>query len=46
MKDEEIDDKNNNSEGEVEEEKKAVGIEFTSQKADPENDENAICFRW
>ena len=43
MKDAEIDDTNNNSE---EEEKVIVGTEFIEQKADPENDENAIDFRW
>ena len=43
MKDAEIDDINNNSN---EEEKEVVGIEFIEQKADHENDENAIDFRW
>ena len=37
MEDSEIDDNNNNSEKEDEEGKEAVGIEFTEQKADPEN---------
>ena len=44
MKDAETDDNNNNSEKEDEED--VVGIEFTDQKTDPENDENAINFRW
>ena len=38
-----IDNNNNNSE---EEEKNVVEIEFTKQKTNPENDENAIDFRW
>ena len=42
MKDAEIDENNNNSE----EENETVGIEFTDQKAYPENDENSIDFRW
>ena len=47
MKDTEIDDNNNNHlEEEDEEEKEAIEIEFTEQKADPENDENAFDFRW
>ena len=45
MKDVDIDD-NNNSEEEVEEDKKAVGIEFTELKANPENEENFIEFWW
>ena len=36
---------NNNSSHE-EEGKEVVGIELTEQNADPENDENAIEFRW
>ena len=38
MKDTQIDDNNNNSEEDDEEEKEGVGVEFTEQKADPEND--------
>ena len=34
------------SEEENEEEKKKVGIKFTEQKADLENDKNALDFRW
>ena len=43
MKDEEINDNNNNSKEEDEEEKETVGIEYTEQKAGPEN---GIEFRW
>ena len=46
MEDAEIDDNNNNEEEEDKEEKEAVGIWFTEQKFDPENDENVIDFRW
>ena len=28
------------------EEKESINIEFTERKTDPENDENAIDFRW
>ena len=45
MKDAEIDDNNNNSE-EDEEENETIGIEFTEQKANAQNDENVINFRW
>ena len=45
MKDADIDNNNNSSE-EDEEEKDTVGIEFTDQKVDPENNENAFSFRW
>ena len=43
MKDAEIDDNNSNSE---EEEKETIGIEFTKQKVNPQNNENVIGFRW
>ena len=45
IKDAEIDEKRNNLE-ENEEEKEAIDIEFTEQKADTDNDENVIVFRW
>ena len=43
IKDPEIDDKSNNLE---ENEEEAIDIEFTEQKADTDNDENVIDFRW
>ena len=46
IKDPEIDDKRNNLEENEEEEKEAIDIEFTEQKADTDNDENVIDFRW
>ena len=36
----------NSSEENNELEKKPINIEFTEQKTDPYNDENAIYFRW
>ena len=41
-----IDDKNNKLEKNDEEEKEAIDIEFSEQKADTDNDENMIDFRW
>ena len=42
-----INDNNNSLREEEEEEgKEVVGIEFTEQNADPDNDENGIEFRW
>ena len=41
-----IENKSNDSEENEDEEKEQIDIEFTEQKADPENDENAIDFRW
>ena len=38
--------KGNNLEKNDEEEKKPINIEFTEQKIDPYNDENAIDFKW
>ena len=46
MKDAEIDDSNNRKVEKDEEEKEAVGIEFTEQKAEPENDKNVIDLWW
>ena len=46
MKDAEIDDNNYSSKKENDEEKEAVGIDFTEQKANPENYENTIDIRW
>ena len=37
---------NNNLEENDEEEKEPINIEFTEQKTDPFNDENAIDFKW
>ena len=45
MKNAENDDNNNNSEEEAEE-KETVEVEFSEQKAEFENDENVINFRW
>ena len=41
-----IENKSNDSEENEDEEKEPIDTEFTEQKADPENDENAIDFRW
>ena len=46
MKDAEIDDNNNKSVEKDLEKKEEVGIKFTEQKPNLENDENAIDFRW
>ena len=46
MRDAEIDDNNYSSKKENDEEKEAVGIDFTEQKVNPENDKNTIDIRW
>ena len=42
MKVAKMDNNNNNSNNSEEEEKESIGIKFTKQKANAENDENAI----